>query len=130
MDDLVKDLEALAARLARQWDIRCDFSARTAEVTIPVSLNLDAHQLVREAVANAARHAGARKVKVALDLSQSGIRLEFINDGKDFKGGNRPIDMPQSLRERVEQAGGTIELSRGMGVTKFSIFLPLEGNAV
>jgi len=35
--------------------------------------------------------------------------------------------MPQTLRERVEQAGGTIELSRGMGVTKFAVTLPLEG---
>jgi signal transduction histidine kinase len=33
--------------------------------------------------------------------------------------------MPQSLRERVEEAGGTIDLSRGMGVTKLSIALPI-----
>ena len=32
-----------------------------------------------------------------------------------------------SLRERVELAGGAIDLSRGMGVTKLSISLPVEG---
>jgi signal transduction histidine kinase len=37
--------------------------------------------------------------------------------------------MPQSLMERVEQAGGNLEVSRGMDVTKVSISLPLpEGN--
>jgi signal transduction histidine kinase len=35
--------------------------------------------------------------------------------------------MPRSLRERVEDAGGAIELSRGMGVTKLSIGLPIAG---
>ena len=35
--------------------------------------------------------------------------------------------MPQSLQERVAEAGGALDLSRGMGVTKLSISLPLAG---
>jgi signal transduction histidine kinase len=34
--------------------------------------------------------------------------------------------MPQSLMERVEQAGGNLEVSRGMDVTKVSISLPMS----
>jgi signal transduction histidine kinase len=126
--DLVRDLEALAARLERQWAIRCVLTARAADMTVPASLNLDAHQLVREAVANAVRHAGAKNVEITLEVTADSLRLDFVNDGKEFKGPARQIDMPQTLRERVEQAGGTIELSRGMGVTKFSVSLPLKGH--
>jgi signal transduction histidine kinase len=62
-----------------------------------------------------------------LDVTGGSLRLDFVNDGKEFKGPARQVDMPQSLRERVELAGGTIGLSRGMGVTKISVSLPLEG---
>ncbi len=60
LSDLVKDLQALAGRLSRQWNVRCDFSARPAEMMIPARLHLDVHQMMRESVANAVRHAEAK----------------------------------------------------------------------
>ena len=36
-------------------------------------------------------------------------------------------EMPRSLSERVKLAGGALELSRGMGVTKISVSLPIGG---
>lgn len=33
--------------------------------------------------------------------------------------------MPTSLKDRVDQAGGNLDLARGMGVTKLSIVLPI-----
>lgn len=126
MTDLIKDLEALAGRLGRQWAIDCTLKSRAADMTVPTSLSLDAHQLIKEAVANAVRHAGAKKVKITVIAETDFLRLDIVNDGKAFKGPARQVDMPQSLRERVEQAGGTIALSRGMGVTKFAVTLPLE----
>ena len=65
-NDLAKDLQSLATRLSRQWDINCEFSARAADMMIPTRLRLDAHQLMREAVANAVRHASARSVTIEL----------------------------------------------------------------
>jgi signal transduction histidine kinase len=126
LDDVVKDLRSLTERLSRQWDIACEFTAHSTDLMIPTGLNLDIHQLVREAVANAVRHAGAKTVQVVLEAVDDGLRLDFVNDGKAFRGSNRETDMPQTLRERVVHAGGTIELSRGMGVTKFSVSLPIE----
>ena len=35
--------------------------------------------------------------------------------------------MPQSLKERVEEAGGALDMARGMGVTKSAIALPIGG---
>ena len=127
--DLARDLQALADRLSRQWDIDCDFSADTVDAMVSSDLHLDIHQLVREGVANAVRHAGAKSVRVALAAEAKSIRLEMINDGRAYPKRGEQRDLPHSLRERVEQAGGAIELSRGMGVTRVSISLPIAGRA-
>ena len=77
------------------------------------------------AVANAARHAGARNVSVALTAEADMLCLELINDGARYPRKGEKLEMPQSLKERVEQANGAIDVSRGMGVTKLSIALPI-----
>ncbi len=123
--DLARDLEALAGRLSRQWDIDCGFSAEEADLMIPTELHLNIHQLVREGVANAVRHAGAKSVGVELSARAGALQLSLVNDGAAFR--HDPLDIPQTLKERVEQVGGTIELSRGMDVTKVAIVLPLDG---
>ena len=129
MTDVAKDLQALADRLARQWHVQCTFSAAKAEMAVPSRLHLDAQQLVREAVANAVRHAGAKNVSIRLGAEQEELKLDFINDGAAYPKTADGERMPLSLRERVEAAGGALELSRGMGVTKLSISLPVGGRA-
>ncbi|WP_309661559.1 histidine kinase [Sphingomonas sp.] len=126
-NDLVKDLVGLAGRLARQWDIACDVTARPAELSIPIRLHLDAQQLMREAVANAVRHADSKSVTVEVAATAAELRLVFVNDVTATQSRSRRLDMPQSLKERVDEAGGTLEMARGMGVTKVSIALPIGG---
>jgi len=124
-NDLAKDLQALAIRLSRQWDINCEFSARAANMMIPTRLRLDAHQLMREAVANAVRHASAKSVTIELAALPDSLTLDIVNDGAEFKPRGGRIELPTSLKERVELAGGTLDMARGMGVTKLAISLPI-----
>ncbi len=127
LNDLAKDLSALAGRLSRQWNVACEVSATRAELMIPARIHLDALQLTREAVANAVRHAAAKSVTVKIAAVSDELRLEFINDGTAYpKHGDR-LDEPTSLKERVEQAGGALDMARGMGVTKISVSLPIGG---
>lgn len=128
--DLTRDLRKLTERLSSQWSIQCEFTGEGADLMVPTDLHLDAHQLVREGVANAVRHAGAKSVRIALSASRDTVQLEMVNDGKAYPKRGERTDLPQSLHERVQQRGGAIELSRGMGVTKLSISLPTEGRRV
>jgi signal transduction histidine kinase len=123
--DLAEDLRGLSERLSKHWAVECDFAAETSETMIPTRLHLHAHHLVREAVANAVRHAGARSVRIALAAHAGELRMDFFNDGAAFPAFGDRLHPPQSLQERVQQAGGTIELSRGMQLTKVSIALPI-----
>jgi signal transduction histidine kinase len=128
LDELAKDLRGLAERLSKQWSVNCAFSSEPASVMIPTRLHLDAQQLVREAVANAVRHAGAKSISIRLAADADDMHLVFINDGSAYPKSEDGGRMPKSLRERVEDAGGALDLSRGMGVTRLTIELPLAGD--
>ncbi len=66
-------------------------------------------------------------MQIVLTADRRFVRLDLINDGTAYPAHGDQVELPQSLRERVEQAGGNIELSRGMDVTKLSIALPVAG---
>jgi signal transduction histidine kinase len=127
--DLVRDLQALAERLSRHWNVECALSAVASDAMVPAHLHLDAHQLIREAVANAVRHAGAKSIRIACAAELDMLRLDFINDGASFPTFRGKLEAPQSLKERVAAAGGALELSRGMDLTKLSISLPIAVGA-
>ena len=94
---------------------------------IPTRVHLDAHQVVREAVANAVRHAGAKSVQIAFEADGEALRIDLVNDGAEYPRYGDRFEPPQSLRERVEQSGGKVDIARGMNVTKVSISLPIRG---
>ncbi len=125
--ELVRDLRLLCERLSKQWAIECSFSGEEGEAPIPTRVHLDAHQIVREAVANAVRHAGAKSVQIAFEGDSDGLRIDLVNDGKEYPRYGGRFEPPQSLRERVEQSGGKVDIARGMDVTKVSISLPIRG---
>ena len=129
LTELARDLQLLANRLSRQWDIQCTFWALPTDMAVAPRLHLDAQQLVREAVANAVRHAGAKNVSIRLAADADEVKLDVINDGSAFPQSATGDRMPRSLTERVDAAGGAIDLSRGMGVTRVSISLPAAGRA-
>lgn len=129
---LAADLRGLADRLARQWAIRCTFEAEAsaaADRTVPARLQMDVHQLVREAVANAVRHAEATSVRVSLAVDGEMLRLDVVNNGLAPHLPAGRIQTPRSLQERVEQAGGVLDISRGQNLTRVSMALPIAGGA-
>jgi signal transduction histidine kinase len=125
LNDLAKELRALAERLSHQWNIKCEFSAAPTDMMIPARLRLDIQQLMREAVANAVRHAQATSVTIELRAVAESLQLAFSNDGAMFPKRDGRLEMPSSIQERVTQAGGTLDVGRGMGVTVMTISLPI-----
>jgi len=124
--ELAKNLNELAGKLSRQWDVSCKFSAEKGTAKVPSRLRFDAEQLVREAVANAVRHAGATSITIRLRAQSDDLLLDLINDGTRYPKAPERDAMPRSLSERVRMAGGALELSRGLGLTKISVSLPLN----
>jgi signal transduction histidine kinase len=123
----VDELRALAARLGQQWSVRCSVKADAKRTHIPIRLQFDLEQLLREAVANAVRHGGASKVDVNLAVEGDQLRFDVRDNGSGFaSNGGSPVE-PWSLRERVDRANGSLLLVSRRGRTDISISLPLSG---
>lgn len=78
---------------------------------VPDEVAVDLLATLREALANAARHAGARTVSVSLQASPGEVRLRVIDDGvgppETVRAGGRGLD---NMRTRAARWGGSSAL--------------------
>ena len=119
--DLATALRALAAplpkpalRLRIDEEVRIEDPAR-AEVVL---------RTVQEALTNAARHAGAGVLEVALECHGRGLHLAIEDDGR-LRGPLRPGNGLAGMRERIEGEGGRIEFACGArGALRIDAWLP------
>jgi signal transduction histidine kinase len=128
--EAVEELKSLASRLGRQWSVECHVRASNDDASIPIRMQLDLQQLMREAVANAVRHGGASRIDVGVGVDEDRLRLEVKDNGTGFlpANGASPVE-PWSLKERVDRAHGSLSLFSEPGCTNLVITLPLAGAA-
>ena len=128
LEESLDELRALAARLGLQWSVKCNVKSNGKQAPIPIRLQLDLEQLLREAVANAVRHGGASKVDVNLAVDGDQLHFDVSDNGSGFAAVNGDsLVEPWSLRERVDRANGSLLLVSRKGRTDISISLPLSG---
>lgn len=127
--EAVEELKALARRLGQQWSVDCRVEASNDDASIPIRLQLDLQQLLREAVANAVRHGGASRIDVDVGVEEDLLRLRVKDNGSGFGPANGSPVEPWSLKERVDRAHGSLALKSEPGSTNILITLPLTGAA-
>ena len=82
----------------------------------------------QEAIANAAKHAGAACLTVDVDESGEALRAGFANDGRPPA---RPVEETgglRSLRRRLEQAGGEMRIDTEQGF-RLTVTIPKGGRS-
>ena len=126
--EAVEELKSLARRLGQQWSVDCRVDASNDDASIPIRLQLDLQQLLREAVANAVRHGGASRIDVDVGIDHDHLRLQVKDNGTGFLPANGDsLVEPWSLKERVDRAHGSLSLFSEPGCTNLVITLPLSG---
>ena len=78
--------------------------------------------VVREAVTNVVRHAGARNCLLRLSPVNGSCRLEIRDDGRG--GGDVEGNGLRGMRERIEALGGTLQRETNSG-TRLTIEFPI-----
>ena len=130
--ELVASLRELSGRIAAQWDVVCRVAAPRGEIDVPVSLERNLRQIVREAVANAVRHGRATAVETRLGRAEGTLEVEISDNGSGFpfEGERAPEELagagPTSLWERVQNLGGRLRIASGRSGSRLSLELPLE----
>lgn len=121
------EVEGLVAALSRRLDVfraRHDFHIEAAlalEPELTVGAKEALYRVALEALHNVVKHADAQQVVVALKELDGVIVLEVRDDGRGFDPkGSFPGHLGlRSMRERVEDVGGTlvVESAPGTGTT-------------
>lgn len=106
-------LEACVASLSRQWGIQCRFCATEQEIIVDGNTAVEVEFLVREAVANAAQHAKAKRIALVVALNEGSLFISLRNDSQHRRApglnGHAPrIDLDsRSLGRRLTMLGGS-----------------------
>lgn len=123
-------------RAIRQTAERMSDASQAVEVrgtlpaAVPPAVEVAAYRIVAEALTNARRHAGARRVVVDLAASGDALAIDIEDDGvgiaRDAVGG---VGL-RSMRERAEEVGGALELSSPPGGgARILVRLPLRAES-
>jgi signal transduction histidine kinase len=126
---LVPSLHALAAEVRLQTGLPVDVAAdavpqlRAAQIRELVSI-------VREALSNVARHAGATRADVTIETLHGSLQVAVADNGIGFDAQARPAEGHQGLvnmRRRAERLGGTLDVAARPGAgTRIIVTLPTE----
>lgn len=129
---LLPALRETLDKWGRDNGIETEFVA-VGQAEIPSDLETLAYRVVQEALANTAKHAGARRVVLTVETIGGQLRVEVQDDGIGFDASKAReyLQMGRvglaSMRERVELANGTfmVHSTPGRGTTVMAT-LPLE----
>jgi signal transduction histidine kinase len=117
-----------------------DFSGRTrihisldhVQPLPPLSdeLQVAVYRIVQEALTNVARHAGAARVAIELEVADGHVRLAVEDDGRGVTGEPTPHLGLLGIRERVTTLGGTLRIgaANGRGF-RVEALIPVEAAA-
>jgi signal transduction histidine kinase len=104
------------------------------QARLPPTLETTCFRVVQEALNNVVRHAGARRIEVALHTANGGLELSVSDDGKGFDlqaarkraAGGASLGL-LTMEERVWLAGGKLSIeSTSRGGTHLHARFPLQ----
>ena len=127
-------LASLSQRFREQWALEVENEIAPVVHLLPIAMRYEIYALVNEAVANAAKHAGAKRVTVNIDVDNDAVEIAVEDDGKGFPFRGRH-DLPSlvetkrgpvTLKERVSSLGGTMFIDSSDAGAKLEIRVPLR----
>ncbi len=124
-------IEAFAKDLARRHGVAVSVAADDIAGLLDQESELHLYRLLQEALNNAAKHAHAREIKVAIRREGQWLRATVSDDGKGFEtkpmsAGTRGFGLT-TMRERAAIIDGKLAVSSAKGVgTTVEITVPTK----
>jgi signal transduction histidine kinase len=119
--------------VVRRWRLPARVTVKGDLHDVPKPLLGAAYVVVRESLANAAKHAGARNVTVWVSAAQSELTVEVADTGKGFSTHGPRADREgrhfglEMMQKRISEVGGTLEVDSAPGRgTRVTARLPID----
>jgi signal transduction histidine kinase len=93
---------------------------------LPAAVEVAAFRIAAEALHNAVRHAGPRRVGVHVVTGPAGLMLSIQDDGRGIAPDVRPGVGLASMRQRAEELGGTLDIDSSSQGTLVRATLPVR----
>ncbi len=111
-DGLAAALGELAELTERTFDVRCAFHGETSADGITGDAALNLYHIAQEAVGNAARHAKASTIRLALSSTADRTVLTVEDDGVGIPAAPRDGNGLHTMAHRAKLLGGRLDVSR------------------
>jgi len=131
---LSRDLRRVVSELGELWECKTSFSVDPQDASVPAKLGAHLSLMLAEAISNAVRHGGASTVRVGMRKTNGHLAIEIQDNGHGITGpackydNKEPADAasgPVSLRGRVVELGGSLDVRSSPLGTELQIRMPL-----
>jgi len=124
----------LAEQLAQEYVIPCDFENDTQPKPVNEDVKVMLFQVVRELLANIAKHSGARSAKICISRVNDTMRISVEDNGAGFDPDEAALYTRKipgfglfSIRQRLIHIGGSFEIESDANGTLVILTAPLKG---
>src|SRR5215471_13342240 len=122
-------MKSWCKEFAERQKVGIDFKTDVSKV-LPLAVGLSLFRVLQEALNNAIKHSGVKRIKVQLREDSGEIHLVIRDFGRGFDveaaSQGKGLGLT-SMRERVRLVNGTISIeSKPMGGTTIHVRVPLE----
>jgi signal transduction histidine kinase len=129
-DDDARSLDLIVRKAAERWHVPASWSLNGDLDRVPAAVMDAASSVIRESVANAAKHSSTRRIAVSVEARPTEMTVSVEDSGRGF----RPQDAAGSghlglamMRRRVEELHGTLDIESEPGRgTRVVARLPVE----
>lgn len=129
-----RDLQRVISELSELWECPISFSVDPQDASVPARLSAHLSLMLAEAVSNAVRHGRPSTIRVSIRKTNEAVAIEIQDDGYGMTGlacrydDKEPADPgldPVSLRGRVVELGGSLDVRSSPLGTQLQIRVPL-----
>jgi signal transduction histidine kinase len=131
---LSRDLQRVISDLGELWECTTSFSVDPQDASVSAKLGAHLSLMLAEAISNAVRHGGASTIQVGMRKTNEHLAIEIQDNGRGITGADckydhkEPADAvfgPVSLRGRVVELGGSLDIRSSPLGTELRIQVPL-----
>ncbi len=115
--EFVAEIRAYARNLSSGQPLEFQVEARgELETQLSRALALELFRLLKEVMSNTLKHSGANTARLLLECEHGRLRIVASDDGRGLQAGSGKGRGLSGLRRRVEEKGGTFDLSSENGL--------------